>query len=260
MASIYSTRNQRNVLWEEFWILLIGSCQPLPPLTLSAGPGHFGKALLAIRNKRKPAAAMGSYGDRLLNCVECGLEGKCMLDEFLNGAEPLTDCDFAGGPLCHACLYVLTGLAVPPATGPSAPSLTRGLATSPSAATDLALSAPAPLAPASAPAVLSAPAASPAAPAAEATAGERFRKFIDSSALESCRRARLYGRVVGGKRDRRCVFIGSTTHGPRSAPGHRPLSAVIADSGHRLGDTTDRPQAPQRHQLQAAEHHHGRWR
>jgi hypothetical protein len=28
-----------------------------------------------------------------------------MLDEFLNGAEPLTDCDFAGGPLCHACLY-----------------------------------------------------------------------------------------------------------------------------------------------------------
>ena len=65
----------------------------------------FAEALLAIRNKRKPAAAMGSYGDRLLNCVECGLEGKCMLDEFLNGAEPLTDCDFAGGPLCHACLY-----------------------------------------------------------------------------------------------------------------------------------------------------------
>ena len=61
-------------------------------------PGHFAEALLAIRKKRKPAAVMASYGDRLLNCVECGLEGKCMLDEFLNGAEPLTDCDFAGGP------------------------------------------------------------------------------------------------------------------------------------------------------------------
>ena len=23
--------------------------------------------------------------------------------EFLNGAEPLTDCDFAGGPLCDDC-------------------------------------------------------------------------------------------------------------------------------------------------------------
>jgi hypothetical protein len=68
-------------------------------------PSHFAEAFLAIRNKRKPAAAMGSYGDRLLNCVACGLEGKCMLDEFLNGAEPLTDCDFAGGPLCQACLY-----------------------------------------------------------------------------------------------------------------------------------------------------------
>jgi hypothetical protein len=69
-------------------------------------PGHFAKALLAIRKKEsKPAAAMGSYGDRLLNCVACGLEGKCMLDEFLNGAEPLTDCGFAGRPLCQACLY-----------------------------------------------------------------------------------------------------------------------------------------------------------
>ena len=47
---------------------------------------------------------MGSYGDRFVNCVKCGLQGKCKLDEFLNGAEPLTDCDFAGGPLCNACL------------------------------------------------------------------------------------------------------------------------------------------------------------
>ena len=47
---------------------------------------------------------MGSYSDRILNCVLCGLRGKCVPDEFLNGAEPLTDCDFAGGPLCAACL------------------------------------------------------------------------------------------------------------------------------------------------------------
>ena len=47
---------------------------------------------------------MGSYGDRILNCVLCGLRGKCVPDEFLNGAEPLTDCDFAGGALCAACL------------------------------------------------------------------------------------------------------------------------------------------------------------
>ena len=47
---------------------------------------------------------MGSYGDVWLNCVQCGLRGKCVQDEFFNGAEPLTDCDFAGGPLCNACL------------------------------------------------------------------------------------------------------------------------------------------------------------
>jgi hypothetical protein len=36
--------------------------------------------------------------------VGCGKEGKCLADEFLKGAEPLTDCDFAGGPLCNVCL------------------------------------------------------------------------------------------------------------------------------------------------------------
>ena len=47
---------------------------------------------------------MGSYGDQILNCVFCGLTGKCVPDELLNGAEPLTDCDFAAGPLCAPCL------------------------------------------------------------------------------------------------------------------------------------------------------------
>ena len=47
---------------------------------------------------------MGSYGDRLLRCVGCGKEGKYLADEFLKGAEPLTDCDFAGGLLCNVCL------------------------------------------------------------------------------------------------------------------------------------------------------------
>ena len=54
---------------------------------------------------------------------------------------------------------------------------------------------------------------------------------------------RCTGETKGGIRTTR---RGDTnpSHGPRSAPGHRPLSVVIADSGHRLGDTTDSGHRP----------------
>ena len=74
---------------------------------LSVAVGHFDQALLAICNKRKLVTAMGSYGDRFLNCVSCGLEGKCVADELPNGAEPLTDCDFAWGHLCNDRFVIL---------------------------------------------------------------------------------------------------------------------------------------------------------
>ena len=46
---------------------------------------------------------MGSYGDRWLYCAWCWRWGKCLADELLNGAEPLTDVDGVG-TMCDRCL------------------------------------------------------------------------------------------------------------------------------------------------------------
>jgi hypothetical protein len=46
---------------------------------------------------------MGSYGDVVLECSWCGQQGKCVLDEYLNGWPPLTDVDGVG-VLCDLCL------------------------------------------------------------------------------------------------------------------------------------------------------------
>lgn len=43
---------------------------------------------------------MGSYGDVLVNCVQCGLRGKCVLDESLNRLRVR----LRGGPFCDDCL------------------------------------------------------------------------------------------------------------------------------------------------------------
>ena len=51
---------------------------------------------------------------------------------------------------------------------------------------------------------------------------------------------RCTGETEGGVRTTRRGDT-NTSHGPRSAPGHRPLSAVIAQ---RLGDTTDSGHRP----------------
>ena len=45
---------------------------------------------------------MGSYGDEWLRCAWCWRWGKCLLDEFLDGAEPLIDIDMVG-TLCERC-------------------------------------------------------------------------------------------------------------------------------------------------------------
>ena len=47
---------------------------------------------------------MGSYGDRWLRCKWCWQWGKCLHDDFLNGALPLTDVDAVGDVLCDWCL------------------------------------------------------------------------------------------------------------------------------------------------------------
>ena len=46
---------------------------------------------------------MGSYGDIWLHCDWCWRWGKCVADEFLDGADPLTDVDGVG-LLCDRCL------------------------------------------------------------------------------------------------------------------------------------------------------------
>ena len=45
---------------------------------------------------------MGSYGDRWLRCTWCWRWGKCLPDEYLNGADPLIDIDMVG-VLCERC-------------------------------------------------------------------------------------------------------------------------------------------------------------
>ena len=46
---------------------------------------------------------MGSYGDVWLQCEWCWQWGKCLWDEYLDGAEPLWDVDGVG-LLCDRCL------------------------------------------------------------------------------------------------------------------------------------------------------------
>ena len=48
---------------------------------------------------------MGSYGDRWLACEWCWKWGKCLADEHLGGAMPLTDIDGLG-VLCYACMVL----------------------------------------------------------------------------------------------------------------------------------------------------------
>ena len=50
---------------------------------------------------------MGSFGDVVLNCTECGIAGKCIVDdELLAGYPPLWAVDDVG-ILCDRCLKQL---------------------------------------------------------------------------------------------------------------------------------------------------------
>ena len=73
-----------------------------PPHTESAATPHT-EQTTAAAVAASPTAATGSYGDRWLYCAWCWRWGKCLADERLNGAEPLTDVDGVG-TMCDRCL------------------------------------------------------------------------------------------------------------------------------------------------------------